>query len=85
MPGLRQLNQRAASAVLVIEPEIFAEDLLIPVGALGSDHDGIAVGRNLKCGKADGVEKIVEGELGFVLGFNNESTTREDQNNRGSL
>ena len=52
----------------MIEPEIAAEDLLVPVGALGADDDGIAVGRNLERGKADGVEEFVEGELGFALG-----------------
>src|SRR5580658_4578275 len=40
--GLGQLNQR----VVAVEPDVVAEDLLVPVGALGDDHYGIAVGRD---------------------------------------
>ena len=40
--GLGELNQ----SVGAVEPEIIAENFLIPVGALGGDHDGIAVGRD---------------------------------------
>ena len=42
--GLGQLNQRPCFAIIVIEPEIAAENLLIPVGALGGEDDGISVG-----------------------------------------
>ena len=79
MAGLRQLNQGAGFAVVVIEPEIFAEDLLVPVGAVGADDDGIAVGRNLERGEADGVEEFVEGEFGFVLGYGDNGESRDDR------
>ena len=69
---LRQLNQIARSSsafgVVVIEPEIAAEDLLVPVGALGCDHNRVAVGRNLERREVDRVEELVERELGFALG-----------------
>jgi hypothetical protein len=66
--GLRELNQGAGFAVVVVEPEIVAEDLLVPIGALGGDDDGVAVGRDGDGGVIDGVEKFVESEFGFALG-----------------
>ena len=54
--GLGELNQRVGA----VEPEIVAEDFLIPVGALGGDHDGIAVGRNGHGVVAYRVEEFVE-------------------------
>ena len=81
MSGLRQLNQigdgRAALAVVVIEPEVGAEDLLVPVGALGADDDGVAVGRNLNRREVDGVEELVERELGLALRGECERATHE--------
>src|SRR5271155_5098520 len=49
--GLGELNQRrsawrCAFRVVAVEPEIGAEDLLVPVGALGRDYDRTAVGRD---------------------------------------
>ncbi len=55
MAGLCQLNERAAFGVVIlagitlasdaIEPQVGAEDLLIPVGAVGADDYRTAVGR----------------------------------------
>ena len=64
--GLRELDERFA--IVAIEPEIGAEDLLIPVGAVGDDDDRTAVGRKFNRSEADGVKEVVEGEFGFALG-----------------
>ena len=89
MSGLRQLNQiantRATFAVVVIEPEIAAEDLLVPVGALGADDDRVAVGRNLQRPEIDGVEELVERELGLVLSGEGERTTHEHQGDQNGF
>src|SRR5580658_1214595 len=62
--GLGQLNQ----CVGAVEPEIGAEDLLVPVGALGGDHDGIAVGRDGHAVVTYRVEEFVESQLGLAVG-----------------
>ena len=76
--GLRQLNQRAGLAVVAIEPEVLAEDLLVPIGAFGNDDDRMAVGRNLYRREADGVEEFVEREFGFALRGDGECATQDD-------
>ena len=48
MSGLGQLDEGSGLAVAMIEPEIAAKDLLVPIGALGADDDRVSVGRNLK-------------------------------------
>ena len=83
-PGLRQLNERAAFAIVVIEPEIAAEDLLVPVGALGLDDDRLAVGRKLKRPEIDRVEELVEGKFG-LLSQGSERTTYDHHDNEGSF
>jgi len=66
--GLGELNERVGLGVRAVEIEVGAEDLPVPIGALGGDYNGIAVGRNFDCRVADGVEEVVEGEFGFGLG-----------------
>ena len=87
--GLRQLNQianrAAALAVVVIEPEIGAEDLLVPIRALGRDDHRVAVRRNLNRGKADGVEELVERHLGLALSHHGERTGQHHQGDQGSF
>ena len=63
MPGLCQLGQAAGRDP--IEPEIFAEDLLIPVGSFRSDDDGVAIRRNFQRVEAHRVEEFIQGELGL--------------------
>ena len=82
---LRQLDQRAALAVVVIEPEVAAEDLLVPVGALGVDDNEVSVGRNFYLRKVDNVEELVECKLGFVLRPEREGTSQDDHNSDGSF
>ncbi len=45
MAGLRELDGRAAISLDAVEPEIFAKNLPIPVGAVGGDYYRVAVGR----------------------------------------
>jgi hypothetical protein len=40
----RGLDRRIGVRVIAIKPEIFAENFLVPVGAFGGDHYGVAVG-----------------------------------------
>jgi hypothetical protein len=54
-------------AVVTKEPEVAAEDLLVPVGAVGGDDDGVAVRRDLDRPEVDGVEELVEDEFGVAL------------------
>jgi hypothetical protein len=61
----------------VIEPEVAAENLLVPVGTLGADDDRVAVGRNLERGKVNRVEEIVECELGLGLSYGGQRTAYE--------
>jgi hypothetical protein len=85
---LRQLNQianRAALAIVVIKPEVGAEDLLVPVGALGRNDHRVAVRRNLNRGKADGVEELVERELGLALSHHGGRTGQQHQGDQGSF
>ena len=64
--GLRELDERFD--VVAVEPEVGAEDFLVPVGAVGFDDDGVAVGRKGDVAIAHGVEEFVEGEFGFGVG-----------------
>ena len=50
----------------------FAEDVLVPVGAIGYDHDGVAVWRNLNSIDLDPVEELVECDFGFVRSMSGE-------------
>ena len=52
--------------VVAVKPKIFAEDLLVPIGALSADNDSTAVGRELESGEADGVEMVVECKRWFL-------------------
>ena len=61
--GLRQLRQAAGGGP--IEPEFLAEDLLLPVGLLGCDDDGVAVRRNFHRVEAHRVEEFIEREFGL--------------------
>ena len=45
MAGLRQLDQRAASAVNSVKPQFGTEDLLVPVGFVGFEGNRVAVWR----------------------------------------
>ena len=68
MSRLRQLDQIRGGWVPVsdpVKPEIFAEDLLLPIGSFGRDNDGVAIGRNRYSIEADRVEEIVDCELGL--------------------
>ena len=51
--GLRERNQRAGFAVVLVEPEIGAENLLVPIGAFGDDDHRIAIGREFDGMEAD--------------------------------
>jgi len=75
--GLRELDERSGLAVVVVEPEIGAEDLLVPVGALGADHDGISIGRQSNGWVADGIEELVERQFGLVVGKDQRRKTEE--------
>ena len=63
--GLRELDERFA--IVTIEPEVRAEDLLIPVSAIGDKDYRVAVGREFDGAEADRVEEVVEREFGFAL------------------
>src|SRR5205085_7778835 len=54
------------SPVLAVEPKILAEDLLVPVGALGANNHGIAVGSEFESGEAHGIEMVVKGKRLFL-------------------
>ena len=62
-----------------------AEDLLVPVGALGVDDNGLSVGRDFHFLEVDNVEELVECELGFVLRPEHEGTSQDDHNSDGSF
>ena len=59
------VNWMRLAAGGAVEPEFFAEDLLVPVGLFGSDDDGVAIGRNFHRVKADRVEEFIESEFGL--------------------
>ena len=63
MAGLRQLRQAATRDP--VEPELFAEDLLLPVGALRFDNYRVAIRRNFHRREANRVEEFIESELGL--------------------
>ncbi len=65
MPGLRQLHQTAAGGA--VEPEFFAEDLLLPVGFLRCDNDRVAVGRNFTAVKLTELKNSSSVSLGLHL------------------
>ena len=68
MSRLGELDERAGFGIVAVEPEVGAEDLPIPVGAFGFNHDGGAVGGKRNVGVAHGIEEFVEGEFGLGLG-----------------
>ncbi len=61
--GLSQLRQAPVRGP--VEPELFAEDLLLPVSAFRFDDDRVAIRRNFHRGEAHRVEEFVESELGL--------------------
>ena len=79
MAGLRQLNQTRGLHIVTVKPQVMAEDLLVPVGALGDDGDGVAVGRESDIGKADRVEKFVEGQCRFGLSLGKYRQAKENK------
>src|SRR5262249_38600659 len=66
MPTLRQLHRRSA-AINAIKPQVGAENLLIPIGPLGLDNYGVAVGRKFSGSNPDRIKKRVEREFWLVL------------------
>ncbi len=85
MSRLGKLNGRCIGFVCAIEPEIAAEDLLVPIGALGGDDDECAVGRYLDRREADRVEKFVESDFRLALTESGERTSERNQEYNGSL
>ena len=67
MSGLRQLGNCLVFCIVAIEPQVVANDLLVPVGTLGPNHNRLPFWRQLDRGKAYGIKKIVECE--FRLAF----------------
>src|SRR5438105_1487906 len=62
--GLCKLNQTTSAApVVTVKREIIAEYILVPVGAVGRDHERLTVRRQLQPGKFDVVEELVESDL----------------------
>ena len=51
-----------------VEPEVFLEAIILPVGRGDLDDGGGAVGRGARGGDLGGVEELVEGDGGFGLG-----------------
>ena len=67
MARIGELRQTArASTILPIQPEIFAEDVLVPIGAIGRDYKRSTVRRELQLVKSNVVEKLVKGKFGLV-------------------
>src|SRR5579871_6554435 len=80
MRRLRELRQRSAAvASIPVEPEVFAEDFLVPVGALCGDDDGAAVGRNLHAVEGDGIEEFIQGDQRLLLSENGAAESEEDK------
>ena len=75
MAGLRELDQDLR--VIAVEPEIAAEDLLVPIGALGGEDNGVSVGRQFDAAEADGIEEVIERK--FRLLRDGEQYTTQDQ------
>src|ERR1700688_837646 len=65
---LRELDQRPCLAIVAVQPQVVAENLLIPIGALGSNYDRVSIGRNSNAGIADGIEEFVKREFGLAVG-----------------
>ncbi len=65
---------------VAVEPEIGAENLLIPVGAVGGEDYGIAIGREFDAAEADGVEEVVERQFGLALSQDWEGTAQDHRN-----
>ena len=67
MPGLRKLNQRAASvASVTIQIEIAAKDALLPIGSVRNQHDGTPIRGNAHRIKTHRIKKLIEGQRGFL-------------------
>ena len=60
-----QARRLASASRVAVEPEFFAEDLLLPVGSFRFDDYRVAVRRNFHRGEANRVEEFVESELGL--------------------
>ena len=73
MRRLRELYQLSGGLGVVratrrsVQPKLFAEDLALPVGPFGLNHDRIPVSRNPYIGEADGVEEFIESQLGLCV------------------
>src|SRR6185503_18154305 len=67
MARLRELNQRAAGSVVSVQPQIFAENLPVPIGAFSANYDRISVRRQFHRRKTDSVKELVESYFRFVL------------------
>ena len=81
MPGFGQLGQTAGRDP--IEPEIFAKDLLLPVGSFRSDDDGVAIRRNFQRVKAHRVEEFIERQLGLCsLGLGKDRMSKDRSESR---
>jgi len=75
---LRELSQSSVTVgIIAIEPEIFAEDALVPVGTKGPNDYRAAVRGDFHVGEADKVKKFVERELGFIGGVGRENRKQE--------
>ncbi len=67
MTRLRELSQSSVTVgIIAIEPEIFAEDTLVPVGTKCSNDYRAAIRRDFHVGEADEVKEFVEREPGFI-------------------
>ena len=73
---LRQLDQRAALAVVAIEPEVAAEDLLVPVGALGVDDNEVSVGRDFHPREVDKLKNSSSVSLGLFCALSTKEQAR---------
>ena len=65
--GTLVVPKGARFAIVAVEPKVGAEDLLVPVGTLGDDRDGVTVGRDRDRGIAYRVKEFVESEFGLRL------------------
>jgi hypothetical protein len=75
---LRKLDKRSALAAVSIKPKIVTVDVLIPIGAVRLDDNGIAIRRNLDCFDLNPVKEFVERKLRFVRGVKVQSRSNEE-------
>ena len=67
-------------SAVAIEPQILAEDALLPVGALGFDDNGMTVRRKLDCRLVDIIKEFVQCEFRFVGGSRGNRDYGSEQN-----